>query len=84
MAPDHHADGQLPDYRGPITSYCKFALTSRAPCCVAVTYNTTSKPRSFEIANLGEFPFTFRLFAKVRSAFAQVQDNPATNLTNGT
>lgn len=28
-----------------------------------LTYNTTSRPRSFEIQNLGEFPFSFRLFA---------------------
>lgn len=27
-----------------------------------VTYNTTSTPRTFEIANLGEFPFTLKLF----------------------
>lgn len=26
-----------------------------------VTYNTTSKPRTFEISNLGEFPFTMKL-----------------------
>ena len=24
------------------------------------TYNTTSKPRTFEVCNLGEFPFTLR------------------------
>jgi hydrocephalus-inducing protein len=28
-----------------------------------LTYNTTSKPRSFEVCNLGEFPFTLKVFS---------------------
>lgn len=43
--------------------FSKYAITpARGINFGPLTYNTSSKPRTFEITNLGEFPFNFKLF----------------------
>lgn len=45
-----------------------------------VTYNTLSKPRCFEVVNLGQFPFTLRIsdkFAKQTAAAAVAERTAA-------
>lgn len=43
--------------------FSKYSLTpARGINFEPLTYNNTSKPRTFEITNLGEFPFDFKLF----------------------
>lgn len=43
--------------------FSKYSITpARGINFGPLTYNTTSKPRTFEITNLGEFPFNFSFF----------------------
>jgi len=45
------------------TSYSKYALTpSRGVNFGPTMYNTESEPKTFEISNVGDFPFDFNLF----------------------
>lgn len=41
--------------------FSKYSITpARGINFGPITYNTTSKPKTFEIHNLGEFPFAFK------------------------
>lgn len=51
--------------------FSKYAITpARGLHFGPHTYSTSSKPRTFEIANLGEFPFTYNIFP------LKTDDNP--------